>query len=542
MTFKAPHLRSSNTDKEEAKAVAHQLQGAAISVHNGGPLRALHAKLTEQRHLTTRSSERRTLDNNLIWCAKVYEIPAGMTDLQFLQKYSHIGIVDAYILHSPRSFDPNSSRSPIPVKHNSGLLVFPNISVLNHFMENSSAEIFPNERIDVVYLPSLDRLRTPVGCNHIGCRSLLCILLQSSYHTPTETSEVVKAIENRSHAAQILCHSRFASPGLATVIHRCPQLRSCIAKEILTTLLSEESPESYITDSMMLFAELHRKNYFSVDPFKVVQSIFAAEITFTGKISRGLLTFMKRLRESFSSVNGQALLDLWRLRSYSDDAREPIIELFKLVKVCADITPQSDPPRRLHVHCMPSSPSPGCIEAQSTESRNAIEECPAKQTSSIVQVINLPLSSKHTCVACNGRAKLRCTECDKHFCVECQKHDAQLHESLARTVYVSKVDPTLSVKELREIFDKFGVVSKVRLCGDPQQRGMYAFIEFTASSAAKKMLYMDKQPFREGKDDTWRCLPARQPIHDHNDDDMIAIGSSAHPCFFGIPKNMQQKQ
>ena len=492
-----------------------------------------------------RNSDRRIFDNNLVWCAKIPQVHPGVTDLQFFRKYAHTGIVDAYILHSPKSFEPISSHVPLPTQHNAGLLVFPGITALNHFMENLSADLFPDEKIEVVYLPSLERLRTPVGCNHIGCRTLLCILLHSSFHTPAETSEVIKGIEDRSHAAQILCHSRFASPGLATVIHRCKNIQSFIAKEILTTLISEASAESYIADSMMLFGELHRKMYFSVDPVSTLESIFTADITFTGKILRGLLVFVKKLRDNFARANTDNIVEMWRLRSYTNDAKEPIVELLKLLEVGNEGTIHEMERSKidsaqpvLHTHS-PLGPSQTDL---GSEMRPMTDTEVSQKSGSPGLVINLPISSKHTCVACNGRAKLRCSLCDKHFCSECQKHDAQLHESLVRTVYVSKVDPTLSVKELRLIFDKFGLVSKVRLCGDPQQRGMYAFIEFTSSDAAQKMLQMDKQPFREGKDDTWRCLPARQPIHDHNDDDMIASGSSAHPCFFGIPKNMQAQE
>jgi len=74
---------------------------------------------------------------------------------------------------------------------------------------------------------------------------------------------------------------------------------------------------------------------------------------------------------------------------------------------------------------------------------------------------------------------------------------ANSHEDSARrrTVYVTRVDPTMSEGELRTILLECGDFNKVRLCGDTPGRCKYCFVEFATEPAARKMLKCDGRWF-----------------------------------------------
>jgi hypothetical protein len=72
---------------------------------------------------------------------------------------------------------------------------------------------------------------------------------------------------------------------------------------------------------------------------------------------------------------------------------------------------------------------------------------------------------------------------------------SQEESARRRTVYVTRVDPSMSEGELRTVLLECGDFNKVRLCGDTPGRCKYCFVEFASDAGARKMLKLDGRAF-----------------------------------------------
>ncbi|KNH04922.1 hypothetical protein XU18_3906, partial [Perkinsela sp. CCAP 1560/4] len=88
---------------------------------------------------TSDSAPRRSFDNNLIWCVKVPKLDLGVTDALFFDTYAHTGIIDAYIIRFPNQLEQVSNQKPGDLTSHTGLLVFPNITTANRFVEEHAS-------------------------------------------------------------------------------------------------------------------------------------------------------------------------------------------------------------------------------------------------------------------------------------------------------------------------------------------------------------------------------------------------------------------
>ena len=519
-------------------------------------------------HSTTRQGEIETLlDTRLATCLYFSCIKCEVTDEKLFTLFSSHHARDAFVIQDHELYEPSpinknevteSVNSSCKYPHHLGLVLFPDsVRAMNAIKRVSLPEFQSlcdgksttfQVRWKLARAPPISMLRTPLGCMHRGCRTLLSIMLHFSLHSTAETAEAISRLEEIQHAGVILCHPQFISSSLAPAIVRSQaELKPCISSQILSTLLSEESSDDFITDSMRLWATLFQRRYFSVTPVYLVYSIVSQEVRLTRKILRGLCVLLHQTQEMLEGVNIQGILAKIYSRNVEAEGKEVLVELTKLLCFSSRGNGLSEAPNDL-IPYLPQRDKPSAstlYRAGSDEGRLSKEEYihpyPQRKSGMFLmdnqvtdvfsssETVLLPPSIKQNCSVCSSRARIRCMECEKKFCFECQKHDSQIHDCLSRTVYVSKVDPSVTAPEFREILDQYGTVSKVRLCGDPNQRSLYAFIEFTTIAAAKKLLQSDKQTVLNF---TWRCLPARQPIHDHNEEDQVH-GLRPRPCLFG---------
>jgi len=281
-----------------------------------------------------------------------------------------------------------------------------------------------------------------------------------------------------------------------------------------------------VMDSMFLLADLHTYKYFHTEPLDALDAIVSQDVKLTKRILKGLVAFVGRLQRYFDSVNTQGTLVKIRARSVDADGKENMIELCKLLGGNRPQAPLATPSRNSNANGKVTTVKAALVPADERTKEEAKNTSASRDSAAA-------LISKQQCATCNSRAKFKCALCEKSYCAECHKYDEQVHECLARTVYVSKVDPALSDRELRIFLDSCGTVSKVRLCGDPSQRSVYGFIEFTAPPAAQKLIAHDRHMVGQN---VMRCLPARQPIHDHSDDDYMP-GVKPKQCQFGLTKH-----
>eukprot|EP00759_Apiculatamorpha_spiralis_P052323 PhF_6_TR5662/c1_g1_i1/m.8317 len=469
-------------------------------------------------------------------CIHLASLECTATDQQLFKRYSSLGAVDAFVVQDSAMLKPPTPTplekgqkvaAPAPAASTMppmGFVVFRD-SASAYSAVDRMAELGV-KKWDVIITPQTAALRTPLGCLHRGCRTLMCILYHPALHTQNDTVDVLEHCEEPAHAAAILCSQRFLSTNLAPTIVRCPNLRHYVVKELLMTLLSDESSESYIQESIILLASLHQRNYIPSEPVVTLDSIVTQDVKLTKKILKGLCEFVRQLSNYFETINTQPTLVRIRARNVDTDGKDALQELCKLLrgnrpqqtvvattpatpdtqqatpttviapqKPTGASTPQSGP----NVSSTPITPSINITTAPTTNgpsAANGTNGAAGAQTTTTTTNPSTPapivLSSKTTCHTCSGRAKFKCSLCDKAFCQDCYKYDEQIHECLSRTVYVSKVDPALSDKELRQFLDQCGTVSKVRLCGDPTQRSVYGFVEFTAPVAAQRLLQMDR--------------------------------------------------
>jgi hypothetical protein len=115
-----------------------------------------------------------------------------------------------------------------------------------------------------------------------------------------------------------------------------------------------------------------------------------------------------------------------------------------------------------------------------------------------------------------------------------QSLDDSLQEAMRkRTVYITRVDPTMSEGELRSILLECGDFNKVRLCGDTPGRCKYCFVEFASEAASKKMLKFDGRWFGTQQ---LRVGPAKAPIETNDPRDALFDNArgKVRACVFGL--------
>ncbi|XP_051126007.1 polyadenylate-binding protein-interacting protein 9-like [Andrographis paniculata] len=65
---------------------------------------------------------------------------------------------------------------------------------------------------------------------------------------------------------------------------------------------------------------------------------------------------------------------------------------------------------------------------------------------------------------------------------------AQRDDSIRRTVYVSDIDHNITEEQLAALFSGCGLVVDCRVCGDPNSRHRFAFVEFSDEQSARAAL------------------------------------------------------
>ena len=119
-------------------------------------------------------------------------------------------------------------------------------------------------------------------------------------------------------------------------------------------------------------------------------------------------------------------------------------------------------------------------------------------------------------------------------------------ETLACTVYVTRIPATTSESKLRSLFlEGGGELNKVRLYEDSSNRGAFGFVEFSTPAAARDMI--EKLDRRRVDGATIRCSAARSAIHEADPRDAIVgeNGERIRPCLFGLspkPQNLSAKR
>ena len=114
-------------------------------------------------------------------------------------------------------------------------------------------------------------------------------------------------------------------------------------------------------------------------------------------------------------------------------------------------------------------------------------------------------------------------------------------DRMERTVYISRLDPTVTTAALRSVLVACGQFLRVRLCGDDCSRTRYCFVEFAEKQGAKAMAaqsgaVVGGTPIRVG--------PAKKPIQDSDPRDAVIDSRRGviRGCLFGVQVTQEQLQ
>lgn len=110
------------------------------------------------------------------------------------------------------------------------------------------------------------------------------------------------------------------------------------------------------------------------------------------------------------------------------------------------------------------------------------------------------------------------------------KHRAE--EARVRTVYVSRLSPTVPKQAFYDILSSCGDVNKVRVCADPGYATLYGFVEMSSIEAAQRLILKDRMELCGSQ---LRLQIAKSPIQDVDASDAIdtPTGLRLRPCQYG---------